>query len=80
MRRKHHELLPQEGLDAPVGPPLEESLYRCPVCGAEMLVKEAILDVAVGAAKLRGEYTGGMPMLGCPGCHGETIVYIEQEP
>jgi hypothetical protein len=29
---------------------------------------------------LRGEYTGGMPMMGCPGCNGETMVYIEQEP
>jgi hypothetical protein len=26
------------------------------VCGEEMLVNEAIIDVAVGAAKFRGEY------------------------
>jgi hypothetical protein len=45
-----------------------------------MLVNEAIIDVAVGAAKLRGESTGGMPTLGCPGCNGETMVYIEHEP
>jgi hypothetical protein len=45
-----------------------------------MLVNEAIIDVAVGAAKFRGEYTGGMPMMGCPGCNGEPMVYIEQEP
>jgi hypothetical protein len=45
-----------------------------------MLVNEAIIDVAIGAAKFRGEYTGRMPTLGCPGCNGETMVYIEQEP
>jgi len=44
-----------------------------------MLVNEAIIDVAVGAAKFRGEYTGGMPIIGCPGCNGETMEYIEQE-
>ena len=71
MRRKHHEPLPQEGLDAPFGPPPEEYLYRCPVCGEEMLVNEAIIDVAIGVAKFRGEYTGGMPVMGCPGCNGE---------
>jgi hypothetical protein len=80
MRRKPHEPLPQEGLDEPFGPPPEEYHYRCPVCGEEMLVNEAIIDVVVGAAKFRGEYTGGMPTLGCPGCSGETMVYIEQEP
>ncbi len=54
--------------------------YRCPVCGEEMLVNEAIIDVAVSAAKFRGEYTGGMPTIGCPGCNGETMAYVEQEP
>jgi toxin ParE1/3/4 len=34
-RCKHHEPLPQEGLDEPFGPPPEEYLYRCPVCGEE---------------------------------------------
>jgi len=53
--------------------------YRCPVCGEEMLVNEAIIDVAIGAAKFRGEYTGGMPTLGCPGCNGETMEYVDQE-
>ena len=74
------QVLPQEGLDEPFGPPPEEYLYRCPVCGEEMLVNEAIIDVAVGAAKFRGEYTGGMPTLGCPGCNGETMEYVAQEP
>ena len=45
-----------------------------------MLVQEAIIAVAVGAAKLRGEYQGGMPQIGCPGCNGETMEYVEQEP
>lgn len=67
MRRKRHEPLPPEDLDGPFGPPPEEYLYRCPVCSEEMLVNEAIIDVAIGAAKCRGEYTGGMPTLGCPG-------------
>jgi hypothetical protein len=45
-----------------------------------MLVNEAIIDVAVDAAKFRGEYTGGMPIIGCPGYNGETMQYIAQEP
>jgi hypothetical protein len=45
-----------------------------------MLVNEAIIDVAIGAAKFRGENTGGMPTLGCPGCNGETMAYVEPEP
>jgi hypothetical protein len=44
-----------------------------------LLVNEAIIDVAIGASQFRGEYTGGMPMLGCPGCNGETMAYIEPE-
>jgi hypothetical protein len=48
--------LPRAGIDIPFGPPPEEYLYRCAVCGAEDLVNEAIIDVAVGAAKFRGEY------------------------
>jgi hypothetical protein len=77
MRRKRHEPIPPEGLDVPFGPPPEEYLYRCPVCNEEMLVNEAIIDVAIGAAKFRGEYQGGMPTLGCPGCNGETMEYVE---
>jgi hypothetical protein len=44
-----------------------------------MLVNEAIIDVAVGAAKCRGEYQGGMPTIGCPGWNGETMEYVDQE-
>jgi len=43
-------------------------------------LNEAIMDVAIGAAKCRGESTGGMPTLGCPGCNGETMAYVEPEP
>ena len=80
MRRKRHEPVPPEDLDIPFGPPPEEYLYRCTVCGEEMLVNEAIIDVAVGAAKFRGEYAGGMPTIECPRCNGETLAYVAQEP
>ncbi len=80
MRRKRHALRPPAALDEPFGPPPEEYRYRCPVCSEEMLVNEAIIDVAIGAAKFRGEYTGGMSRIGCPGCNGETMVYVEPEP
>ena len=80
MRHTRHEPTPPEGLDGPFGPPPEEYLYRCSICGEALLVNEAIIDGAVGAAKFRGEYTGGMPVLGCPGCNGETLTYVEQEP
>jgi hypothetical protein len=57
MRHKRHEPILQAGLDVPFGPPPEAYLYRCPVCGEEMLVNEAIIDVAIGTAKLpRGVY------------------------
>jgi hypothetical protein len=80
MRRKRREPILQEGLDEPFGPPPEEYLYRGPVCGEEMLVNEAIIDVAIGAATFRGEYQGGRPRIGCPGCNGETMAYVDQGP
>jgi hypothetical protein len=39
-----------------------------------------IINVAVGAAKFRGEYQGGMPTIGGPGCNGETMAYVAQQP
>jgi hypothetical protein len=36
-------------------------------------------DVAIGAAKFRGEYPGGMPILGRPGCNGETMEYVDED-
>ena len=79
MAQDANERQPREGIDIPFGPPPEEYLYRCGVCGEEMLVNEAIIDVAVGVAKFHGEYRGGMPTIGCPGCNGETMEYVEQE-
>ena len=79
MPRKRHEPIPPDILDEPFGPPPEEYHYRCPVCGEEMLVNEAIIDVAIGAAKFRGEYRRSMPTIGCSGCNGETMEYVEQK-
>ena len=81
MRRKKHEPPPTEGLDEPFGPPPEEYLYRCSVCSEEMFVNEAIIDVGIGMAKFQREYSAGfMPKVGCPGCHGYTMEYVDQEP
>src|SRR4029077_1833901 len=80
MSQDAHEPQPREGIDIPFGPPPEEYLYRCGVCGEEMLVNEAIIDVAVGVAKFHGEYRGGIPTIGCPGCNSETMEYVEPEP
>ena len=67
-------------LDEPFGPPPEEYLYRCSVCGEEMLVNEAIIDVGIGMAKFQREYYAGfMPKVGCPGCNGYTMEYVDQE-
>ena len=80
MRRKKHEPLPKEGLDEPFGPPPIEYLYRCSVCGEEMLVNEAIIDVGIGMAKFQREYYAGfMPKVGCPGWNGDTMEYVDQE-
>ena len=79
MDRPRKEPMSREGIDIPFGPPPEEYLYCCTVCGAEDLVNEAIIDVAVGAAKFRSKYQGGIPTLGCPGCNGETMEYVDQE-
>jgi hypothetical protein len=68
---------PEEGDDVPFGPPVEEYLYRCSACGAEWLVDDVIVDAAVGMAKFRGEYDGRLPSLGCPGCNGDTLEYVD---
>jgi hypothetical protein len=70
---------PREGIDIPFGPPPEEYLYRCSVCVEEALVNEEIVDVTLGRLKFDGEYQGGMPTLGCPGCEGKTQEYVEQD-
>ena len=80
MPRPRRERLRPTGPDEPFGPLPEEYHYRCSICGEEVLLNEAIIDVAIGVAQFRGEYTGGMPVIGCPGCNGETMEYVEQEP
>jgi hypothetical protein len=70
---------PREGIDIPFGPPPEEYLYRCSACGREALVNEEIIDVTIGRLKFDGQYQGGMPTLGCPGCEGDTLEYVEQD-
>ena len=68
-------------MDEPFGPPPIEYLYRCSVCGEEMLVNEAIIDVGIGMAKFQHEYHEGfMPKVGCPECNGYTMEYVDQEP
>ena len=80
MRRKKYELPPKEGVDEPFGLPPIEYLYRCSVCGEEMLVNEAISDGGIGMAKLQRVYHAGfMPKVGYPGWNSYTMEYIEQE-
>ena len=55
-RRPRYEPVPPDALDDPFGPPPAASLSHCPVYGEEMLVHEAIMDVAIGAAPFRGDY------------------------
>jgi len=43
------------------------------------MVEEVIVDAAIGMAKFRGEDEGGMPPLGCPGCNGEALVYVDEQ-
>jgi len=38
---------------------------------------DVIVDAAVGMAKFRGEYHGRLPSLGCPGCNGDTLEYVD---
>lgn len=69
--------VPEEGDDVPFGPPVDEYLYRCSACGEEWLVDDVIVDAAVGMAKFRGEYDGRLLSLGCPGCNGDTLEYVD---
>ena len=63
-----------EELDLPFGPPPEEYHYRCPCCGVELWVNEAIIDFELGFAEFEGREVK-MPILGCPGCNQETQEY-----
>ena len=41
---------------------------------------EAIIDVGIGMAKFQNAYYPGfMPKVGCPGCNGDTMEYVEQD-
>ncbi len=51
MRRQAGVPQDREERDEPFGPPPREYPYRCPVCGTELLVNEAIIDVGMGMAK-----------------------------
>jgi hypothetical protein len=64
MRRKRHEPVQPDDRDVSFGPPPEEYLYRCPVYLEEMLVNEAIIDVAIGAARCCGAYREACRRLG----------------
>lgn len=45
-----------------------------------MWINEAIIDVGIGMAKFRREYyVGFMPKVGCPGCNGDTMEYVDRE-
>ena len=45
-----------------------------------MLVNEAIIDVGIGMAKFQREgHAGFMPKVGCSGCNGYTMEYVDQE-
>ena len=80
--RRRQEEVPQarEDRDEPLGPPPIEYPYRCPVCGPERLVNEAIMDVGIGMAKFQHAYSPGfMPKVGCPGWNGDTMEYVEPD-
>jgi hypothetical protein len=53
MRRQEEVPQAREDRDEPFGPPPIEYPYRCPVCGTELLVNEAIIDVGIGMAKFQ---------------------------
>jgi hypothetical protein len=54
--------------------PLEKYVDRHPR-GAECEI-----DVGIGMAKFQhAYYPGFMPKVGCPGCNGDTMEYVEQD-
>ena len=80
MRRQEEVPQAREDRDEPFGPPPIAYPYRCPVCGTELSVNEAIIDVGIGMAKFQNAYYPGfMPKVGCPGCNGDTMEYVERD-
>ena len=69
----------REGIDTPFGPPPEEYLYRCAVCGKEALINEEIVDVTMGTLQFYGEYRGSMPPLECPYCEDDTMEFVDSD-
>jgi transcription elongation factor Elf1 len=62
--------------DIPFGPPPMEYSYRCFRCRHEMSVNEAIIDLELAKAEDEGIDTEEfMPVLGCPNCNREAMVY-----
>lgn len=56
MRQREEAPQAREDLDEPCGPSPIEYPYRCPVCGTELLVNEAIIDAGIGMAKFQNDY------------------------
>jgi hypothetical protein len=80
MRQREEAPQAREDLDEPCGPSPIEYPYRCPVCGTELLVNEAIIDAGIGMAKFQNDYYPGfMPKVGCPGWNGDTMEYVKQD-
>lgn len=70
----------EKGWEEPFGPPPEEYKYRCPICGEELWVNEAIIDAGIGMARFNNEYYEGyMPKVGCPGCNNDSMEYVGEE-
>lgn len=78
MRRQEEVPQAREDRDEPFGPPPIEYPYRCPVCGTELLVNEAIIDGGIGMAKFQNAYYPGfmpaysarrLPLIPVETCH-----------
>ena len=71
----------ERAVEEPFGPPPKKYKYRCPECGTELLVNEAVVDAEIGMAKFNKEYYEGyMPKVGCPWCNNYTIERVEKSP
>jgi DNA-directed RNA polymerase subunit RPC12/RpoP len=64
-QRPKMPLPPQISGEEPFGPPPKEYNYRCLVCGTELLVNEAIVEVGIE--------------VGCPGCNNYTMKCVEPD-
>ena len=79
MSQKRKKSISGREMERPFGPPPKEYNYRCSVCGTQLLVNEAIIDVGIGMAKFQNEYYDGyMPKVGCPECNNYTMECVEE--